>query len=128
MQNRVRTLLTWILGGAFTLVVVPVIGAWFVEVAQQKSLYVDAGETWDSILLGARSWVLSSWVLFPFVGLSGLVIGLWFEPIKSLLVSGAPKAPYNPDYVAAMAEETVDLLVDAFEKISFLKRVINIYP
>ena len=81
MRRRLRNILTWLLGSVIVVIVVAVIGEFFIEVARDKGLYTDAGARWDRLMNEVVPIVTSPWVLYPLTALAGLVGGMWIDTL-----------------------------------------------
>jgi len=75
MRSFIRKSTYWIFGGVFTAILIPVLGNWFIEVAKDKHLYDNAGETWDRVMGAVLEFATSPQVLYPLTFLGGIVAG-----------------------------------------------------
>lgn len=79
MRALVRRIVTWLFVGVLAAIAVSVAAEWFIEVAKDKGLYEDAGRSWDNLMGAITSFVASGWILYPLVGLAGVVVGMWTD-------------------------------------------------
>jgi hypothetical protein len=111
MRRYVRNILTWILGSVIVVIVVAVLGEFFVEVARDKGLYTNAGARWDRLVSATASIATSPWVLYPLIALAGLVGGMWLDTLlrrqEQLRETGKP-APATIENPSAWLEQLAD--------------------
>ncbi|QCO54636.1 hypothetical protein EOK75_01700 [Pseudorhodobacter turbinis] len=79
IRSVVRKILTFILSSILFVIVIAVVGEFFIEVAKAKGWYENAGQTWDRFMGVITDFASSNTALYPLIGLGGLVAGLWLD-------------------------------------------------
>jgi hypothetical protein len=79
MRSTIRKILTWLLGIAFTIIVIGVGGEFLIEVARDKGIYENAGQTFDGAVAAVLDFLSLPAVSYPLGALAGLVGGVWLD-------------------------------------------------
>jgi len=79
MRRFIRKALSYLLGTLLLGLAFAVLGEWFIEVAKDKGLYKNAGDTWDIIMFDVHLIIVSKAFIAAISVLTGLVIGLWAD-------------------------------------------------
>lgn len=79
MRRRLRNLLSWLLVAVVGTICVAVVGEWFIEVAEDKGWYSNAGQTWDGAMSAVLSFLSQPIFYVPFTASAGIVGGLWLD-------------------------------------------------
>lgn len=74
-----RKAATWLLSFVAGSIILAVVAEWFIAVATDKGLFEDAGDQWDSFMGAIAEFATPGWVIYPLIGLAGLVAGLWLD-------------------------------------------------
>lgn len=72
-------MLSWLLGAVVVVIIVAVVGEWFIEVAKDKGWYDNAGAVWDIAMSAVISYLATPLFYVPFAVSVGLVGGLWLD-------------------------------------------------
>lgn len=108
-RASLRIYSTWVLVGLSTIVVAPIVGEWFVRVAEDKGLYENAGSNWDAAVHEVINFVVSPWALFPLAIFSGFVVGIWADYFLKRLESRNNAIKPGPTSFASQVYTRVDL-------------------
>ena len=76
MRETIRKILIYLFLSVFTVILIAVLGEWFIEVAKDKGLYKNAGDKWDSIMKLITSFMFSHYFLYPLTLLIGFYLGV----------------------------------------------------
>lgn len=134
LRTLFRRTLSWFLLAVVAVILVSVVGEWFIHVADDKGWYLNAGAEWDRAVTSIEalfSWVVANLTSAPaLIGLGllgGLVIGLWTDKYLKARESVAPPPTHPPLETAPTpqaAAETppADVLVQKIARADVLRQ------
>lgn len=79
MRRRIRKWLSWIASATVAVIVVPVLGQYFVELAREGGIYEQPSEIVGGVTNAVFAFVTQTWVLVFASFIVGLTSGMWLD-------------------------------------------------
>lgn len=102
-----RSLLRWLVTAIFILLVAPVVGDFFVELARELGLYNRPADRVQAVVDWAQSIFGEQGFFYTLFALGGLVVGLWLDPI---LKRAEPSEETAVERMAARMQHVFELM------------------